>query len=146
MERMTPEERVAYSHGRINRDLGEFEEYISRMRRQLKQSMDVWVIAMLLSGVGLIATIMLSGISDWRDYVFIGFVVVTFTVLRAISYVTLTTMIQMADGLMRLFARLADDLTLKYGFEEMMLETTPPPTPPLTSTSGEGGEKADEHA
>jgi len=123
MEHMTPEERVAYSHGRINRDLGEFEEYISRMRRQLKQSMDVWLIAMLLSALGLIATIVLSGISDWRDYVFIGFVVLVFTILRVISYVTLTTLIQMADGLMRLFSRLADDLTLKYGFEELKLQS-----------------------
>lgn len=122
MDDMTPEERVAYSHGKIARDLRTFNAYISELLQMLKQSQYLWTTAMVISIIGMAMVVMIVGLHDMHDILVFVFVAAMFTIMRLISYNTLSKIIQMADGMMRLFSNLADDETLKFWFEEMKVE------------------------
>ncbi len=147
MDRMTPEERIAYAHGSLKRDMSEFEDYIIAMRERLKQARTVWIVSAVVSILGMATTAALAKLQSVRDWAIFVFVAAMFTIQGGISYAMFSIAIRMAKGLTHLLSHMIDDTSLRFGFEEMRLDgldvKTQPIAPSPASVPGEGGKRTE---
>lgn len=122
MNGMTPEERVSYSHGRIKRDMDDFQRQIDRMHHDIMRERNLWFALVAVSTVLIVAVFYLAGPNSIIDYILIATVFVAFTVIRFVSYSAMKRQIAMLEGMQFLYSRLANDTTVKFVSESMKVE------------------------
>lgn len=123
MEKMMPAERVAYAHGRIARDMQDFQRQIDSSQRTIIRERNLWLALVVLSTVMLMIVFYLSGPNQLIDYILIAVVFSTFTIIRFVSYGMIKRHIATMEWLQNLYSRLANDETLNFGFETMKVES-----------------------
>ena len=120
MDTMTPEERIAYSHGRIKRDMDDFQRQIDLMHRDILRERNLWFILVVISTALIVAVFFFSGANSL--YILIVTVFVTFSVVCLVSYRAMKRQIAMLEGMHYLYSRLANDTTVKFVSESMKIE------------------------
>lgn len=122
MESMTPEQRISYSHGRIKRDMDDFQRQIDRMHKDILRERYLWFVMVAISTALIVAVFYVAGASSFMDYALIVTVFVTFSVIRLVSYRAMKRQVAMLEGMQFLYSRLADDTTVKFVSESMKVD------------------------
>lgn len=122
MERMSSAERVAYAHGRIARDMQDFQRQIERTRQVMGRERNLWLALVALSTILLVVVFYFAGPNDLIDFALIGIVFVTFTTIRFVSYNMMKRQLSMLGNMQILYSRLADDETIGFVTETMKVE------------------------
>jgi hypothetical protein len=122
MEKLTPTERVSYAHGRIARDMQDFQRQIDNMHKVVLRERNAWIIAVIISTALITAAFYYSFPNTAIEFILIGLIVVGFVVIRFISFRSITRQIAMLEGMQFLYSRLANDTTIGFVTETMQAE------------------------
>lgn len=122
MDKMTPEERVDYSHSRIKRSMDEFQRQIDKMHSDILHERNLWIVLVIISTALIVVVFYIAGPSSLIDYALIATVFIAFSVIRIVSYRAMKRQIAMLEGMMFLYSRLADDTTIQFVSESMKVE------------------------
>lgn len=119
MDKMTPRERVIFSHGKERADLEMFNAIIESANHDIRLDRLVWLAAVALATVAVVIGFVRHGVMDSHDIELIVVIALAFIVPRIVSYLTINRLKWLVNLERVAYNRLVNDVSLKFGFEEL---------------------------
>ena len=117
--KLTRREQMIYAHATFTSHFKMASDTIAEIESWIIRIRIIWLIVIAICTVWLVIVFRLHGIEDWRDYILVGTVAVTFSAGRLISFIVMRYVTRMLRVIQDVMYHLATDASLKISFEDM---------------------------
>lgn len=126
MDRMTPQERVTFAHGKVKSSLENMRITLGHQHIDIMNKRQAWLAVTGSSLFLWIFALVYHGIKDWGDIIFDAAIIISLIIINAMTYSLINNQIMFSNLLLELYSDLANSETLKFGTEDMAAENSKP--------------------
>ena len=120
---MTASERVTYSQGRTTSDMSYLREQISEMYRRAIFDRNLLIVLAFLFSIIILLAFNFMNPASTLEFILLAVIAAVFVAGGLVAERSVRHRIEMMDALKFLYSRLAEDESVKFGFETMQAQS-----------------------